>query len=520
VLLLPRSTVSRALLAVAARVPSAPSSMATSAQSVPAKDAGDAGAVSSTESSGWTLPFFVRVILLGSEGQGVLMERLADSWDLPFFVYPARFDVEKVCNDVRAAVARDSNVAYFSVNGDLFGAYAEIGPPPKRDAGVASLLLMECHGDQLRPSDKYSWKDAAGVAELLAGVKDRTVRQALEIVSTLLSGDSACVAALLVDPRFRLGWFDRATVWLTSLVTAMGATICGRVVQTDVSVSSTILKIDSTAGVLYLKAAALGSREVELTQTVASLFPDDTLQVVGSSRDLKCFASRAFSPLPDKKDLATIALLLGRLQLGSLCRLDDLRAGGFLERGPMALAAEMRRWVNDDLLRRWFGHPDRYARLDKYVPHLVNICGLLANSNIPLMLVHGDVSPRNVGLAAGDRPGQPILFDWEFACIGHPFCDWHELHGKVSKEDRQAYLQLFANYGEAHGLETLYDAGRTLGWCMKMWSVLEQARQCDMEVFSSHADAFLLFWERALESLMDVSPPGVPKDVGPKWRFL
>ena len=200
------------------------------------------------------------------------------------------------------------------------------------------------------------------------------------------------------------------------------------------------------------------------------------------------------------------------LVISTTCGLE-----GFQDCGPTELAEEMQLWVNDNCLRRWFGHPDPYARLSKYTPHLLDLWSHLAGGHVPQTFVHGDPGRRNAALAAESRP---IPFDWEFACVSHPFYDWHELHGKVSKEDRQAYLQLFANYGEAHGLETLYDAGRTLGWCMKMWSVLEQARQCDMEVFSSHAEAFLLFWERALESLMDVSPPGVPKDVGPKWRFL
>lgn len=73
------------------------------------------------------------------------------------------------------------------------------------------------------------------------------------------------------------------------------------------------------------------------------------------------------------------------------------------------------------------------------------------------------------------------VFDWEFVCVGHPFYDTHELHPRLSAEARSTYLSHFVTRG-ARDVEALYGAGRTLGWCAKMWHVLDIAALCDVEL--------------------------------------
>lgn len=469
------------------------------------------------------MPAYVRVILLGAHGQCVLMERLDDSsWDLPYFVYPSRFEVEQVSQDVLQALAPQSTNTFFTVNCDLFGAFGCLGrakTSSDEDLGIAALLLVESHGHEVQAPSRYSWKTAVEVADLRDD-DDLYQSTAVDIVCKLLSGDASSVLSVVVDPRYQLGWFNRAASWLSSFVAGRGAAVRGRVTQVQVSPAATILMVDSTAGVFYLKAAGLGNREVQLTQTVSSLFPSYTLEVVATHVDLNCFVSPAFSPLPDDTEYTRYAGLLGQLQIESRQHLDALLEAGLPDRCPAQLAAELLKWVDDDLLRGWFGHPLRYARLAKYVPHLVTLCHQLTGSAVPMTLVHGDVSRRNMAVADEDRP---ILFDWEFACIGHPFYDWHELHTELSDKARRVYLDLYLDshgkYGTVDELQSLYSAGRTLGWCIKMWHSLEQARACDVEFASSHMENFLSYWERALDGLMEVGPPGVPRDVGPRWTF-
>lgn len=196
------------------------------------------------------------------------------------------------------------------------------------------------------------------------------------------------------------------------------------------------------------------------------------------------------------------------LVISTTCGLE-----GFQDCGPTELAAEMQLWVDDNCLRRWFGHPDPYARLAKYTPHLLDLWSHLAGGHVPQTFVHGDPGRRNAALAAESRP---IPFDWEFACVSHPFYDWHELHGEASDKVRQAYLKLFAEYGTEHELHVLYDAGRTLCWCVKMWRVLRIRRWCDVGLNSFNGATFLQFWEHAWASLIHMAFPGVPEDVGPK----
>jgi len=485
--------------------------------------------------------YYVRVVLLGSAGQGVLLERLGDSWDLPFFAYPSQVAIQQVCDDVRRALAPDS--AYFIVNCNLIGISPYLGRPPTKDVGVANLLLMECQGHVLQASGPYSWRDTAFVDQLLkSGVKDWGAEKALEIVSKLLCRDPERLVAFLVDPRFLKGWFDKASARLTTFIASTGAIVRGRVVQVHVSFSSSVLKVESSTGVFYLKAVAIGSKEAKVTQKVASLFPEDAPAVEMLDLDLNCFVSRAFTPTLAGAEFSTYAQLLGRLQMRSIKHLDDLRAVGVPDCGPEQLAKELRKWVDlkeddatvypatatlpvhasdADIVRIWCGDVRKYARFVKYVPFLLQLCNRLASGSIPLTLVHGDVGRRNTGLSASDGASRPILFDWEFACIGHPFYDWHELHFAVPEEVRLSYLRLFTKYGAQSDLEPLYDAGRTLGWCVKMYHMLKRARLCDVELFSTHRLVFLDSWELLIESLMDVRLPlGVPQDEGPKWRYL
>jgi len=134
----------------------------------------------------------VRVILLGSGGQGVLMERLENVWDLPYFAYSADPGMDAVCCDVLRALAPDSRGAYFTVSCDLFEALSYLARPPTDDLGKAKVLLLEYHGVDLQAPDRYVWKDAAVVADLQsANTEDTHLELALEIVGKLLPVEMA-----------------------------------------------------------------------------------------------------------------------------------------------------------------------------------------------------------------------------------------------------------------------------------------------------------------------------------------
>lgn len=52
----------------------------------------------------------------------------------------------------------------------------------------------------------------------------------------------------------------------------------------------------------------------------------------------------------------------------------------------------------------------------------MEMCSGLAEFNILLTLVHGDLTLSNTTYDPLEGR-EVLLFDWEFACIGHPLCD-------------------------------------------------------------------------------------------------
>lgn len=72
-------------------------------------------------------------------------------------------------------------------------------------------------------------------------------------------------------------------------------------------------------------------------------------------------------------------------------------------------------------------------RLQELIPVPREICRQLQEFNIPQTLVHGDMG-LNKATHQSPNSQEVLLFDWEFAYIGHPFRDFHRIHGDVPKE--------------------------------------------------------------------------------------
>lgn len=87
-------------------------------------------------------------------------------------------------------------------------------------------------------------------------------------------------------PWSRRGWFDAAATWMTAQAASLGRHLSGPVVQERAWSISSVLRLPTAEGDLYLKAcAALFGKEPPLiTQDLARRFPGQVPDAVGMRR--------------------------------------------------------------------------------------------------------------------------------------------------------------------------------------------------------------------------------------------
>ena len=200
--------------------------------------------------------------------------------------------------------------------------------------------------------------------------------------------------------------------------------------------------------------------------------PERTLDVVCVSRELGSFVSKEFEHAyirdEDDKSLLPASLkALGEVQRESLRHREKLIRAGCVSLGVRELITEIDFWMDDELLRKEM----RYlmSTAVKFAPVVKARLMKLQDFNVPLTLTHGDFSKRNVGFkkgAAGEE--KMILFDWQFAAVSHPFFDFHEIHEKVTVEERRAYLRMWSDFESLERCEQLYELAYPLGWLLKL----------------------------------------------------
>jgi len=482
---------------------------------------------STTGSPGFSDPVYLRVLVVDVGGGNVLLERrdCDASWDYPYFSYPTsnRLDVPRLLQDLASVLgvvdAQVVDTGTWFVNCELLGDMGSYGRPPLAECGYGRLYVVEAGvtASSWRLPKRFAWQSAAFVERLPeylpigADAHVHFLSEAHKLAVKILTNSVADNDAFFVDPRYRFGWAALAAAWLIDVVNTTGATCTGPVTQHSMTHSSTLLQVATSAGPFFLKAPALGLAEVPVTKTIAALFPESTLDVMATCEELNAFVSRGFcDEEPRRKEMSVVVQMLGNVQLASTAYLDELRAGGVEDRGPAAVALELRSWMDDDCVRRMLGHPGNFKSFCDDVPALIAVCDVLATSLIPPTLVHGDFARRNVatqgglGSGAGGAARGPvsyIIFDWQYTCVGHPFYDLHEVGEDLPVADRAAYLRRFAAWEPRESvLFEAYEACCILGFVLKMWTTLDVYRACNLpETNSSVAETFSRFFDEAVD---------------------
>jgi hypothetical protein len=295
-------------------------------------------------------------------------------------------------------------------------------------------------------------------------------------------------------PWARAGWHATATAWIHQTLAGLGITPRGPVEQVRTWWLSCLLRLPTSVGVVWLKAAPPIYRfEPRLTQALAAAYPGLVPPVLAIEPERGWLLMRhvdgdRLDRDPDRERYLRLweDLLrrVARVQLDAIGRggpsgVGRLLSWGCPDRRPERLAAALDPFLDElpDLLAVAAGgaappgaRPEaapEVQRLRACAPRLREAAADLAALGIPASLCHGDLHSGNILRGAGGA----VLLDWAgFVDVAHPFGTLSavfEEHPPGPARDRlvDAYLESFTGFaarprlraavGQAHLLALL-----------------------------------------------------------------
>lgn len=232
---------------------------------------------------------------------------------------------------------------------------------------------------------------------------------------------------------------DAARGWLHRVLAERGLDLSGTVERVHVTAWSTVSRVPTSQGPVWLKENGPGSAyEAALVQALGdwvpghvvgplavdtergwSLLPDGgaTLRSVHSQGADPAAPGQPGPPGPDR--LRQWEVMLGRyaeLQRTLAGRVPELLALGVPDMRPELMPGRRAVLLDDPVV--WAGlAPDRYEAVRRMEPAYGRWCAELAEGGIPLSLQHDDLHDANVFFSDGGYR----FFDWGDASVAHPF---------------------------------------------------------------------------------------------------
>lgn len=266
-------------------------------------------------------------------------------------------------------------------------------------------------------------------------------RQAVESLSFIYPEQKSIIEKYLIDlesdtiPKLRppwaqSGWFSEASAWVEEQLEKLEYQQITPVEYLRSWSISCVLKVETTAGTIYLKAAStflpLFCDEPIVTAELASLFPNHMPTVISINRQRHWMLLEDFGkPIGGNVSLQVqqdIYRLFAQIQIQSVEQRDRLLSIGCLDRRLDILQSQIAPLINDENSLSELSAAE-IEQLHKLAPKLKNLCSQLASYKIPETLVHGDLHLNNVALHKNNY----LFFDWTDSCISHPFFDLFEL---------------------------------------------------------------------------------------------
>jgi hypothetical protein len=310
-------------------------------------------------------------------------------------------------------------------------------------------------------------------------------------------------------------WLLSARAWIEQ-----HARVAGEIEQIHLRPWSTVLRVPTPAGDLFLKAGWIsGAFEPALTVLLAKHRPERIAAPVAVDlergwmlmRDAGTRLRELVHSVADLHHWTTLLPAYAELQIELAPEADVLLGLGVPDRRVATIPGLLATLLEDtEALRVHLADgltSAELARMREELPAITEMCAELAVFGIPETIQHDDFHDGNISV----RDGTHVFFDWGDSCVSHPF---HTLvvtlRAVAMRFDlepggaellglRDAYLEPFGSFAEPAALREAFDLayrvgtiGRTLAW-------YDYVRESEPRYRSEIADAVPYGLQRFLE---------------------
>lgn len=213
-----------------------------------------------------------------------------------------------------------------------------------------------------------------------------------------------------------------AHTWIRSELARIALRVTGEIEPVHVQPWSMVLRVPTDAGVAFFKASTATLRhEAALVEILAGRRPDCTPPLLAADRErgwmlMADAGTRLRELIARERGLARwldVLPLYAGVQIDLADRADELVALGVPDMRLAMLPGRYERML-DELGEVPSGEA---RRLRKALPHVEEMCDVLAVHGIPETIQHDDLNDGQVYF----RDGRYLLLDWGDACVSHPF---------------------------------------------------------------------------------------------------
>jgi hypothetical protein len=282
-------------------------------------------------------------------------------------------------------------------------------------------------------------------------------------------------------------WFTKASNWIENNLSQQGIKPIASIQQFRIRHWSTILKIPTTIGDIYFKAAIPElAYEAALMETLSDYCPHSIPQILATSKedgwllmgDAGMMLREKIKTEDNIQHWQEVLSLYSQLQKDSVKHLDKLLKLGIYDRRLEFLPILYQEFVNDLLTNIEISPTNNpyelslleCQKLQYTVNILTSLCQQLAAFGIPQTLHHGDLHDGNVYI----QDGRYIFIDWGDSSISHPFFSLRDTYRclkirfKLEENSfwfqklKDVYLAFWVKYETRKNLEVAFEIAQKL----------------------------------------------------------
>jgi hypothetical protein len=224
-------------------------------------------------------------------------------------------------------------------------------------------------------------------------------------------------------PWYRRGWLPSAARWISEKLSDVGTVATGPIEQVRTWERSCVLRVPTSDGWVYFKAARdVTGHEPALTAVLSRWFPSHVPEVLalGPERHWMLLRGSGESSLEASRSVVRWEEALSTyadMQVDCCRRIQQLLDLGCPMVPLPTLAVGLDAMCRDESIAPHGLDQDDLKLLEGRATRCLDICLRLAEHNLPLSLEHGDLWPGNI---ITDTP-TAVYLDWSEATISHPF---------------------------------------------------------------------------------------------------